>query len=86
MKTMEEVYNEQTLKHLGNNPQGTRMDIVYSAMKEFAKEAIEECAKKGTVSDPYQEGRRFLKEGEMFNNYIKNNPPKIDKQSILKVK
>lgn len=35
--TKEEIYEETTLKNLGNNPQGTRMDIVYSAMDEYAK-------------------------------------------------
>lgn len=36
--TREEIYEEVTLKNIGNNPQGTRMDVVYSAMDEYAKQ------------------------------------------------
>jgi hypothetical protein len=37
-KSKEDVYNIATLKNLGNNPQGTKMDVVYSAMDEYAKQ------------------------------------------------
>lgn len=36
--TREEIYEEGTLKNIGNNPQGTRMDVVYSEMDEYAKQ------------------------------------------------
>ena len=35
-KLKEDCYNEATLKSLGNNPQGTRMDVVYLAMDIYA--------------------------------------------------
>lgn len=35
--TKEGVYNRCTLRNLGNNPNGTRMDIVFDAMDEYAK-------------------------------------------------
>lgn len=35
IKNMKEVYEESTLKELGSNPNGTRMDIIYRAMHEY---------------------------------------------------
>src|ERR1035437_1700695 len=34
---LEEIYQNISLKHLGNNPQGTRMDIIYDSMLEAIK-------------------------------------------------
>jgi hypothetical protein len=36
MKDKQTVYEDCTRKHLGNNPQGTRTDIVFDAMDEYA--------------------------------------------------
>jgi hypothetical protein len=36
-KSKETVYQEATMKSLGMNAEGTRMDIVYLAMDEYAK-------------------------------------------------
>ena len=38
MRTKEKVYEDCTLKNLGNKPNGTRMDIVYDSMEEYAIE------------------------------------------------
>jgi len=43
MRTAEEHYQIATLKNL-SNPNGTRMDVILSAINEARKEAIEECA------------------------------------------
>lgn len=45
MRTAEEHYQIATLKNL-SNPNGTRMDVILSAINEARKEAIEECAAK----------------------------------------
>ena len=37
-KTKEQCYEEATLKSLGNDPQGTRMDVVYLAMDIYANQ------------------------------------------------
>ena len=34
----ETIYNEATMKNMGEYPMGTRMQIVYSAMDEYAKQ------------------------------------------------
>lgn len=34
--TKEEAYQKATLQQLGNNPQGTRQDIIYAAMEIYA--------------------------------------------------
>ncbi len=36
MKTKQECYEEATLKSVGDNPQGTRMDVIYLAMEIYA--------------------------------------------------
>lgn len=36
--TKEEIYQEATLKSLGNNSTGTRMDVIYLAMDQYAEE------------------------------------------------
>jgi hypothetical protein len=36
-KSKETVYQEATMKSLGMNAEGTRMDIVYAAMEEYSK-------------------------------------------------
>ena len=45
-KLKNDCYELATLRELGNNPQGTRMDVVYKAMDIYAdlkvKKAIEE--------------------------------------------
>ncbi len=38
MRTKEEVYEDCTRQELGNNPTGTRMEVVYRAMDEYFKE------------------------------------------------
>ncbi len=38
MRTKETVYEDCTRQHLGNNPLGTRMNIVYDSMEQYAKE------------------------------------------------
>jgi hypothetical protein len=38
VRSKEEVYEDVTRKHLGNNPNGTRMDIVYAAMEEYSSQ------------------------------------------------
>ncbi len=38
MRSKEDIYNEATLKNIGANPNGTRMDIIYEAMDLWAKE------------------------------------------------
>lgn len=38
MRSKEDCYNEATLKSLGNNPNGTRMDVVYLAIDIYAEE------------------------------------------------
>lgn len=37
-ETAQEVYERVTLRQIGNNPQGTRMDIVFIAMEEYANQ------------------------------------------------
>lgn len=39
-RSKEEIYNESTLRNLGNNPNGTRMDVVYDAMDVFAAQEV----------------------------------------------
>lgn len=41
MKTKEQVYYDVTMKEIGSNPNGTRTDIVYAAMEEYAKQQAE---------------------------------------------
>lgn len=57
-KTKEECYDEATLKSLGNNPNGTRMDVVYLAMdiyhSQFTSEiSEEEISKMAEKEYPY---------------------------------
>lgn len=40
MKSKEEIYNEATLKNLGNNPNGITMDIIYDAMESYSQEKM----------------------------------------------
>lgn len=41
------VYEEATLKNLGSNPQGTRMDIIYLAMKMYAAQQSQQAWEQG---------------------------------------
>lgn len=71
-RSKEEVYNEITLKHLGNNPNGTRMDIVYDAMDiyftERSMELLSFLSKHNVECEVDTEGKEvFYYKGELIS-------------------
>lgn len=44
MRTAQEIYEAETLKQLGNNPNGTRHEIVLGAINAARKDVIDICA------------------------------------------
>lgn len=65
----EKVYQEATLKCLGENSNGTRMDVVYEAMDQWAK--MQSIA----FSDWVQENEYFIPEG--YTGYVKRTGQEI---------
>ena len=49
MRSAIEIYNEATLKELGNNPNRTRQEIILRAIKLGMEEAINECAERAKI-------------------------------------
>lgn len=77
MRSITSIFKEQ-------NPQdGTIPAWAKGLAIQYAKEAIEEAAKRAKVTDPYQDGRRSGLRGNSLESYIDYNPPQMDKQSIL---
>jgi len=63
------IYEEATRKELSNNPNGTRMDVVYAAMDEYAKQKAIDFAK--WLSD--NDYKPFKKMGE--DHWLTTAPP-----------
>ncbi len=61
MKSKEDCYNEATLKSLGNNPQGTRQDVIYLAMEIYAQQFM------GMPKMKVERHRLNLVEGELIS-------------------
>lgn len=76
LRSKEDVYNDATLKNLGNNPNGTRMDIIYDAMDIYAKEYHENEVKNDKFL-PKEEINIRHQALENLKEFIKNTP-KLD--------
>lgn len=84
MPTREEIYQQATLKNLSNS-NGTRMDIVYAAMSEYAKQRAVEFEKwrvrnfwkwdilDGTYSKLGSPNKR-LTTSELYDLFLIDNP------------
>ena len=79
-KTRQKIYEEQTLKHLGNNSNGTRMDIVESSMEEYATQQATEFADwLHEMAMPATKTQWQLREGK-YNIYKWNDRFKTTKE------
>lgn len=97
MKTAEEFLRDAHRKLSEPNPadwnqfdeimkdeQGPAM---IEAMKAYAEQFIDAAVEEAKITNPYQDARWLgLKKFEDIESYIHSHPPKINKQSILKLK
>lgn len=70
-KSKEEIYNTATLENIGNNPTGTRMDVVYAAMDRYAKQVAISFAEWISINGWYfNKIKRWSNRNETSDNLI----------------
>ena len=91
MKTFKEILLEtipkdcwwEEMENLTNTP----VHYVDTAAKAYAEQFIDAAVEEAKITNPYQDARWLgLKKFEDIESYIHSHPPKINKQSILKLK